>query len=154
MSRIYKPILCYISEGASATIILWLARWIVGDWVNITSLPLSLYAWITSLDFSYSDSVALPLTSLTNLELNILPLCLWGSYDTKSNISFAIRASISCFWDAWNGCPRVVITPFCLNSSISLRSASSFRVIKTSLRLIPCYMAVVNWLSISSMSFK
>src|SRR5271156_1795561 len=79
---------------------------------------------MTSLDFSYGALVALPLISLTNLDLKIrMPPCLIGSYCSKLNTSLPIRLSISCLSDASNGAPGVVILP-CFRSSGS--SSSSF----------------------------
>ena len=68
---------------------------------------------MTSLDFSYGTSVALPLISLTNLDLKIrTSACLIGSYCSNRKISLPIKLSISCLSDASNGRSDIVIRPF------------------------------------------
>jgi hypothetical protein len=80
----------------------------------MTSLDFSYRALVA--DFSYGALVALPLISLTNLDLKIrMPPCLIGSYCSKLNTSLPIRLSISCLSDALNGVPEIVILPYFRN---------------------------------------
>jgi hypothetical protein len=75
---------------------------------------------MTNLDFSYETLVALPLISLTNLDLKIrIPPCLTGSYYSKLNTSLPIRLSISYLSDASNDTPEIIILPYFRNSKES-----------------------------------
>src|SRR3982074_1173436 len=87
---------------------------------------------MTSRDFSYKWSVALPLISSTNLELNILVLSYVESYGLNSNTPPAIRPAISCFRDCSKGAPGVVITPSFRSLTARSISACSFAVRKIS----------------------
>ena len=69
-----------------------------------------------SLDFSYGALIALPLISLTNLDLKMrIPPYLIGSYYSKLNTFLPIKLSISCLSDALNGAPKIVILPYFRN---------------------------------------
>jgi hypothetical protein len=71
---------------------------------------------MTNLDFSYETLVALPLISLTNLDLKMrMPPCLIESYYSKLNTSLPIRLSISYLSDVSNGTLRIVILPYLRN---------------------------------------
>jgi hypothetical protein len=71
---------------------------------------------MTSLDFSYETLIALPLISLTNLNLKMrMPPYLTRSYCSKLNTSLPIRLSISYLSDTSNGAPRVMILPYLRN---------------------------------------
>jgi hypothetical protein len=71
---------------------------------------------MTSFDFSYETLVALPLISLTNLDLKMrMPPCLTGSYYSKLNTSLPIRLSISYLSDILNGALGIMILPYLRN---------------------------------------
>jgi hypothetical protein len=75
---------------------------------------------MTSLDFSYKTLIALPLISLTNLDLKIrMPPYLTESYCSKLNTSLPIRLLISYLLDASNGAPKIIILPYFRNSKKS-----------------------------------
>ena len=65
---------------------------------------------MTSLDFLNGALVALPLISLTILDLKMqTPLNLVGLYFLNLKTPLVIRLSISCLSDTWKGTPGVVI---------------------------------------------
>lgn len=100
-----------IRLGPSARINRWLDHWIVGDCVSISSLPTSLYPYITRRDFSYGISL-FPLISLTSRDLNIrCPACLVGSNYSTEKTPCVMRSLISVVSEASNGVPGVVIIP-------------------------------------------
>ena len=71
---------------------------------------------MTSFDFSYKALVALPLISLTNLDLKIrMPPCLIRSYYSKLNTFLPIRLSIFYLSNASNSIPEIVILPYFRN---------------------------------------
>jgi hypothetical protein len=75
---------------------------------------------MTSLDFSYETLIALPLISLTNLDLKIrIPPYLTGSYYSKLNTFLPIRLSISYLSNISNDILRVMILPYLRNSKKS-----------------------------------
>ena len=75
---------------------------------------------MTSLDFSYEILIALPLISLTNLDLKIrMPPCLTGSYYSKLNTFLPIKLSISYLSNTSNGVPGIVILSYLRNSKKS-----------------------------------
>jgi hypothetical protein len=76
-------------------IIRWLILWIVRYWVNISVLPWSLYAWITSLNFSYASDVLGCLISFTNLKLKIRTSRETFSMMINSNTRLSSRSFIS-----------------------------------------------------------
>jgi hypothetical protein len=88
----------------------WLIRWIVSDWVRISSLPLSEWPASTSLDFLYSW-VFFPLTSRMSCKLKILLYCTFGLYRRISNVLLVMSVSISVRSDSSKGRPVVVIIP-------------------------------------------
>ena len=128
----------FIRAGPKANNSRWLIRWMVGDCVSIIAFPSSLYAWITSLDFSYGCCVVFPLTSLTMRELKIrFPVCFARSYYIMLKTLLTIRLSILTRVDSWNGAPVVVILPSRRSVNTSSQSAFSFAVVKISATSIP-----------------
>jgi len=67
---------------------------------------------MTSLNFLNRALVALPLISLTILNLKMRTLSnLVGLYFLNLKTSLIIRLSISYLLDAWKGAPKVIIQP-------------------------------------------
>jgi hypothetical protein len=98
-----------------------------------------------SLNFSYGIPVVFPLTSLTSLKLKIrVPEYLSWSYYMNSNTPFAIKPSISYYWDFLKGFPGVVITPSCHSFMDNSISACSLLIIKAIEVLVPLLIAVMN----------
>ncbi len=81
--------------AVKARIIRWLILWIVRNWVSISVLPWSLYAWITSLNFSYASDVFECLISSTNLKLKIRTSRRTFSMMINSNTRLFSRSFIS-----------------------------------------------------------
>jgi hypothetical protein len=100
---------------------------------------------MTSCNFSYGALIAFPLTSLISLELKIhVPEYLSGSYCMNSNTLFAIKPSISYYWDFLKGFPGVVMTPSCHSFMDNSISACSLLVIKAIEVLVPLLITVMN----------
>jgi hypothetical protein len=103
---------------------------------------------MTSLNFLNRASVALPLISLTILDLKMrTPLNLIGSYFLNLKTPLAIRLSISCLLDTWKGAPRVIIQPFFWSCFASLKSAFSLAIIKAINNSTLPLMAAMNYSS-------
>ena len=122
----------------------WLALWIVGNQVRISSLPLLLQAQIISLNFLKGVFITFPLALLISLKLKIyIPKYLLGSYYTNLKTPLIIRPSISYYQDFSNGPPRAVITPSFRSFRDSSILAYSLQVIKV-IKILSSFIAVIN----------
>jgi hypothetical protein len=100
---------------------------------------------MTSLDFLNRASVALPLISLTILDLKMwTSLNLAESYFSNLKIFLVIRLLIFCLSDTWNRASEVVIQPSFQNCFISSKSLFSLAVIKTIDNSTLLSIAVIN----------
>jgi hypothetical protein len=127
---------CRIAERAN--IILWLTRWIMGDWVRTSSLLWSLYACTTSLDFSKALSVPAFLIWSTNRELKILTPCGTSAISTSSKTPFSSRPLSSFLLESVyvgegegglrSSCKKIDMSAvFCRNRAGGLRVRVAFR---------------------------
>ena len=100
---------------------------------------------MTSLNFLNRASVALPLISLTILNLKIWTLLnLVGLYFSNLKTFLAIKLSISYLLNTWKRAPRVIIQPSFQNYFVSSKSAFSLAVIKAIDSSTPFLVAAIN----------
>ena len=145
MSRKYTDIPSLTNNGANNKITLWLARWIVGAYVKCLIFSGSLYAWTTSLDFSYGEAVSWAFTSSTSLASNILVPLGISLIETSLKTPFPSRESISLRRDSSKGNPGVVITPLARRLITTCRSRFSFLVRNTLMRNEPAEVIMTSY---------